>query len=186
MRGAGIHLRVLRHESASGIKFREPGPRVLFDPDVVVVTFNAIQTGELDTLFDWLWRVFPARPVLVIPTELDTLDVLQILEMAASDFLLPPLRRSELLPRVIRQALLRRRGHARLEKFKEGPALKQIIGEGPALLQQLRRVPRLRAAMLRFSFQGVRHRQGDFCAGYSQSEPAGQPALCSGELRCDP
>jgi len=130
------------YESASGIKFREPGPRVLFDPDVVVVTFNAIQTGELDTLFDWLWRVFPARPVLVIPTELDTLDVLQILEMAASDFLLPPLRGSELLPRVIRQALLRRRGHARLEKSKEGPALKQIIGEGPALLQQLRRVPR--------------------------------------------
>ena len=43
---------------------------------------------------------------------------------------------------MIRQALLRRRGHARLEKSKEGPALKQIIGEGPALLQQLRRVPR--------------------------------------------
>jgi two-component system response regulator GlrR len=130
------------YESASGIKSRDSDPRASFDPDTVVITFNAMQAGELDTLFAWLGRVFPARSVLVIPTELTTFDVLQILEMGASDFLLPPLRRSELLPRVIRQALLTRRGDARPEKSKEIPGLKEIIGEGPALLQQLRRVPR--------------------------------------------
>ncbi|HEY5707707.1 MAG TPA: sigma-54 dependent transcriptional regulator [Terrimicrobiaceae bacterium] len=128
------------YEFASEIKFLEPVPRVVFDPDVVVITFHAIQADELEGLFARLSRIFPARPVLVIPTALESFDVLEILEMGASDFLLPPLRRSELFPRVIRQALLTRR--TRLEKFTRHPGLKEIIGEGPALLQQLRRVPR--------------------------------------------
>jgi DNA-binding NtrC family response regulator len=62
--------------------------------------------------------------------------------MGASDFLLPPLRRSELLPRLMRQALATCRGDALVQKLKEDIGLKQIIGENPAFLDKVRCVPR--------------------------------------------
>ena len=66
----------------------------------------------------------------------------RVLEMGASDFLLPPLRRSELLPRLKRQALVACRGDALVQKLKEDIGLKQIIGESPAFLDKVRCVPR--------------------------------------------
>ena len=62
--------------------------------------------------------------------------------MGASDFLLPPLRRSELLPRLMRQARVTRRGDALVQKLKEDIGLKHIIGESPAFLDKVRCVPR--------------------------------------------
>jgi DNA-binding NtrC family response regulator len=78
----------------------------------------------------------------VTTTHPDAFDVLPVLEMGASDFLLPPLRRSELLPRLMRQARLKCRGDALVQKLKEDIGLKQIIGENPAFLDKVRCVPR--------------------------------------------
>jgi two-component system response regulator GlrR len=130
------------YESAFGLKFREPMPRLPFDPDVVVVTVGAVQTKEVELLFTWLRRAFPGRSVLAVATEPENCDVLQVLEMGASDFILPPFRCCELLPRIIRQALFMRQSNMRSEVIRESECLKEIIGEGPALLQQLRQVPR--------------------------------------------
>ena len=66
----------------------------------------------------------------------------RVLEMGASDFLLPPLRRSELLPRLMRQARVTCRGDALVQKLKEDIGLKHIIGESPAFLDKVRCVPR--------------------------------------------
>jgi DNA-binding NtrC family response regulator len=75
-------------------------------------------------------------------THPDAFDVLPVLEMGASDFLLPPLRRSELLPRLMRQARVTCRSDALVQKLKEDIGLKQIIGENPAFLDKVRCVPR--------------------------------------------
>ena len=80
--------------------------------------------------------------MLVTTTHPDTFDFFRVLEMGASDFLLPPLRRSELLPRLMRQALVTCRGDALVQKLKEDIGLKQIIGESPAFLDKVRCVPR--------------------------------------------
>src|SRR5205814_778107 len=85
---------------------------------------------------------FPHRPVLVTTTNPDTFDFFRVLEMGVSDFLLPPLRRSELLTRLMRQARVTRCGDALVQKLKEDIGLKQIIGESPAFLNQVRCVPR--------------------------------------------
>ena len=86
--------------------------------------------------------LFQHRPVLVTTTHPDTFDFFRVLEMGASDFLLPPLRRSELLPRLMRQARVTRRGDALVQKLKEDIGLKQIIGESPVFLDKVRCVPR--------------------------------------------
>jgi two-component system response regulator GlrR len=112
------------------------------NPDVVVAALDSFDATKLEPFFASLQRAFPHRPVLVTTTHPDAFDVFPVLEMGASDFLLPPLRRSELLPRLMRQARVTCRDDALLQKLKEDIGLKQIIGESPAFLDKVWRVPR--------------------------------------------
>src|SRR6266536_3023398 len=120
----------------------KPKPAGLSNPDVVVATLDSFQATKLELFFASLQRAFPHRSVLVTTTHPDAFDVFPVLEMGASDFLLPPLRRSDLLPRLMRQALVTRCGDAFVQKLKEDIGLKQIIGESPAFLDKVRCVPR--------------------------------------------
>jgi len=123
----------------SDLKPRPAGPG---NPDVVVATLDSFQATKMERVLAPLQRAFPHRPVLVTTTDPDAFDVFPLLEMGAADFLLPPLRRSEVLPRIMRQARVTCRGNALIRKLKEDIGLKQIIGESPAFLERVRCVPR--------------------------------------------
>jgi len=135
----GFTFRRFDYRAESGLKPHAAG---VGDPDVVVAMLDSFHATKLELLFVSLRQAFPHRPVLVTTTHPDAFDVFPVLEMGASDFLLPPLRRSELLPRLKRQALVASRGDALVQKLKEDIGLKQIIGESPAFLDQVRCVPR--------------------------------------------
>jgi DNA-binding NtrC family response regulator len=127
------------YHAESGV---EPGASGLGNPDVVVATLGTFQATNVELFFASLQRAFPHRPVLVTTTHPDAFNAFPVLEMGASDFLLPPLRRSELLPRLMRQARVPCRPDALVQKLKEDIGLKQIIGEDPAFLDKVRCVPR--------------------------------------------
>ncbi len=65
------------------------------DPDIVVATLGAFEATNTRLFLASPERAFPACSVLVTTTSPDTFDFFGVLEMGASDFLLPPLRRSE-------------------------------------------------------------------------------------------
>jgi two-component system response regulator GlrR len=135
----GFAFSRFEYRSEPGLKSHAAG---FGNPDVVVAALDSFDATKLEPFFASLQRAFPHRPVLVTTTHPDAFDVFPVLEMGASDFLLPPLRRSELLPRLMRQALARCRGDALVQKLKEDIGLKQIIGENPAFLDKVRCVPR--------------------------------------------
>jgi DNA-binding NtrC family response regulator len=127
------------YRDQSGLK---PKAANFGDTDVVVAALDSFDATKLELFFASLQRAFPHRPVVVTTTHPDAFDVFPVLEMGASDFLLPPLRRSELVARLMRQALATCRGDALVQKLKEDIGLKQIIGENPAFLDKVRCVPR--------------------------------------------
>ena len=135
----GFTFSRFEYRAESGLKPHAAGPG---NPDVVVATLDSFQATKLKLFFASLQRAFPHRSVLVTTAHPDAFDVFPVLEMGASDFLLPPLRRSELLPRLMRQARVTCRGDALVQKLKEDIGLKQIIGENPAFLDKVRCVPR--------------------------------------------
>jgi two-component system, NtrC family, response regulator GlrR len=112
------------------------------NPDVIVATLGAFEPTRTDIFFSTLQRVFPNRSVLVTTTDPDAFDFFRLLTMGASDFLLPPLRRSELLPRLVRQARVTCCGDALVQKLKEDIGLKHIIGDSPVFLNKVRCIPR--------------------------------------------
>ena len=135
----GFAFSRFEYRSEPGLKSHAAG---LGNPDVVVAALDSFEVTKLELLFASLQRAFPHRPVLVTTTHPDAFDVFPVLEMGVSDFLLPPLRRSELLSRLKRQARVTCRGDALVQKLKEDIGLKQIIGESPAFLDKIRCVPR--------------------------------------------
>ena len=135
----GFRFSRFEYRAESGLK---PHAARFGDPDVVMAALDSFEAKKLELFFASLQQTFPHRPVLVTPRQPDAFDVFQLLEMGASDFLLPPLRRAELLPRLKRQALVACRGDALVQKLKEDIGLKQIIGESPAFLDKVRCVPR--------------------------------------------
>jgi len=135
----GFAFSRFEYRAEAGLK---PKPGGLSNPDVVVAAIDSFQATKMELFFAPLQRAFPHRPVLVTTTHPDAFDVFPLLEMGAADFLLPPLRRSELLPRLMRQARVTYRGGALVQQLKEDIGLKQIIGESPAFLDRVRCVPR--------------------------------------------
>src|SRR5207249_1207968 len=85
---------------------------------------------------------FPSCAIVVTTTRPDTFDFLHVLELGASDFLLPPVRGSELLPRLMRYARVLRSGDSHVQKLKEDIGLKHIIGQSPALIEKVKCVAR--------------------------------------------
>ncbi|HEV2842488.1 MAG TPA: sigma-54 dependent transcriptional regulator [Chthoniobacterales bacterium] len=126
-----------RYSPESGIK-----PHGFGDPDVVIVTLGDSPAFDLASLFASLRQAFPHRSVLVTTSQPDAFDIFKVLEMGAADFLMPPVRRSELAARLIRQARVTRQADASVQKLKEEIGLKQIVGESTVLLEEVKRVPR--------------------------------------------
>jgi two-component system, NtrC family, response regulator GlrR len=123
----------------SGIK---PDAVGLGNADVIVATLGHFQARATDAFFASLRSAFPCCSVVATTTHPDTFDFFRVLEMGASDFVLPPLRRSELVPRLMRQVRVTRHSDALVQKLKEDIGLKQIVGESPVFLDKIRCVPR--------------------------------------------
>src|SRR5262249_46662667 len=111
------------------------------DPDVLVATLGLF-SAKTEGFVASLRCHFPHCPVLVSTTHAETFDFFRVLEMGVSDFVLPPLRRSELLPRLMRQVPAACQGDALIQKLKKDIGLKHIIGESPQFLEKVRCVPR--------------------------------------------
>jgi two-component system, NtrC family, response regulator GlrR len=135
----GFTFARFEYGAESDLKPKPAGPG---NPDVVVATLDSFQATKMERVFAPLQRAFPHRPVLVTTTDPDAFDVFPLLEMGAVDFLLPPLRRSEVLPRIMRQARVTCRGNTLVQKLKEDIGLKQIIGESSVFLERVRCIPR--------------------------------------------
>src|SRR5262249_38299149 len=67
--------------------------------------------------------------------------VSDLLAQGASDFLIPPLRAVDVLPRLQRLAESVQPEDRNVEQLKEGLNLTQFVGESPALLVELRKIP---------------------------------------------
>ena len=96
-RAQGFTFSRFEYRAESDLKRRPVG---VANPDVVVATLHSFQATKVQPLLAPLQRAFPNRPLLVTTMHPDAFDVFPLLEAGAADFLLPPLRASDVLPRL--------------------------------------------------------------------------------------
>ena len=78
-------------------------------------------------------------PVVVEATEPDAL--LELLEAGASDFIIPPLRAVDVLPRVMRALEQAGQGESIVQTLKEKLGLKLLVGESTPFFEEIKKIP---------------------------------------------
>jgi len=112
-----------------------------FSPDLAFMVFGATSRPMLAELFAVFRACKVALPILAVVNTGDPRAVKEVLYHGANDFLIPPFRPMNVLPRVWRWVEEARQEDASIHLLKENLGLKQFVGDSPAFLNEIRKIP---------------------------------------------
>jgi DNA-binding NtrC family response regulator len=133
----------LRHEAAAGQPALDPRAQAdasEFAPDVILLVLSA-DSGErpgevLRALGD-----SGQAPCILVAEGCEPDEMFALLKLGAADFIVPPLRPGDLLPRVWRLLEQRQRATAGHRALKERIGLRNIVGESAAFQREIKKIP---------------------------------------------
>jgi len=110
-----------------------------FSPDLILLVLGSQRQSHLTELVQPIKTVTTAPITVVIDAD-EPAHLLALLRAGAEDFVIPPLRGIDIIPRVLRLLERERRGEVLLEAIKGKLGLKQMVGESPAFMNAIRKV----------------------------------------------
>jgi two-component system, NtrC family, response regulator GlrR len=110
-------------------------------PDLVILVEPALAPCAGQAAATWTKNACLRCPLLAVLPECLAPEALQLLRDGASDFILPPIRRADLLPRVLRMLRPRESEDELIAQLKQVAGPKHIVGQSPLLFEQLRKLP---------------------------------------------
>jgi DNA-binding NtrC family response regulator len=107
---------------------------------VFLVSPSELATKAL-TLLDSLRRYSPDVPVIAVVDTSEPALMLQLLRHGASDFITPPLKPIDVVPRVCRLLEQTRQLGVLVHALKQTLGLKRLVGESPAFVAEISKFP---------------------------------------------
>jgi two-component system, NtrC family, response regulator GlrR len=134
-----------RVEFSSGAQGRLPSEpdSAAVGPCAVIVVLSTAETAVIEPLFARLRVGDPQRPILVAPRGLTADGISEVLAHGASDFLLPPYRAEDLVPRLRRMMHPVRGRNPLVARIQAGVGLRTIVGQSPVLLGEVKKLQRI-------------------------------------------
>jgi DNA-binding NtrC family response regulator len=112
-------------------------------PDLIVLLLSQEAQASAADIFQALLGRKSCSPILAVPSSEEPAGINRLLQLGASDYLLPPFRPADLQPRIQRLLAFGREQQTPIAVLKEALGLKQFVGESPALMEQVRRIPQM-------------------------------------------
>lgn len=112
-----------------------------FNPDLIFLVLSSSLLNKASALFQSLRGNPLESPIIVVMEPAEPDDMFKLLNFGASDFIIPPLRAAEILPRVWRLLEPTRRAESLTAALKEKLGLKQLVGESPEFLAEIKKIP---------------------------------------------
>jgi two-component system, NtrC family, response regulator GlrR len=111
------------------------------EPDIICVVLGRFPVDRITRWFSRLRERFSPKPFLFLVDRAGPGEVLRLLDLGATDFMVPPLQRNDVLPRIWR-LLKYSNGPSRLVRtLKEEVGLQQLVGESPSFMEEVRKIP---------------------------------------------
>ncbi len=111
--------------------------------DVVLLLVPHNSLGQARLLVQTLSRSPDAPPLIVVTEAGEPGELFVLLESGAADFITPPFKACDILPRLWRLIDQRHPCNTLLRSLKEKLGLTQLVGESPAFRDAVRKIPRL-------------------------------------------
>ncbi len=106
-------------------------------PDLVFLGIGAQPPGSAEGLI----RSFTGTPVIAVIDSARPPDSISLLRSGMSDFIAPPFRPIDIIPRVLRLIRRRRDEEPVVQKLKAKLGLSQLIGASEAFLEEVKKIP---------------------------------------------
>jgi two-component system response regulator GlrR len=132
-------------------------------PDLclLVVTSDQVEIPQVVALAK---RVTAGRPIAIVVEKCEPSELLRLLRSGASDFMMPPLRAEDIVPRVLRLLEQADPRAAMVATLKEKLGIKRLVGESPAFLQEIAKIPQISRCNASVLIQGETGTGKEMCA----------------------
>lgn len=112
-----------------------------FDPELIFITVSASLLDVAGAGFQAIRGQLPQIPIIAAAHAVAPDSVLELFRLGASDFITPPLRAIDILPRMWRLLGHTRRLATSVHALKEKLGLRQLVGESPAFVSEVQKFP---------------------------------------------
>ncbi|HXF04284.1 MAG TPA: sigma-54 dependent transcriptional regulator [Blastocatellia bacterium] len=112
-----------------------------FNPDVVFLVLPLNLLKHAGTLFQSVREELLDSPIIVVMEAGEPDEVFKLLRLGASDFITPPLKATDIFPRVWRLLEKSHRREGLTCTLRERRGLKQLVGMSPAFLAEIQKIP---------------------------------------------
>ncbi|MFX0194761.1 MAG: sigma-54 dependent transcriptional regulator [Candidatus Hodarchaeota archaeon] len=110
-------------------------------PDLILLILSLRSLKQSRALFQSIRKEASELPIIVVTEECKPDHMLGLLGAGASDFVTPPLKAIEVLPRVWRLLEHTHRSKTLAYRLKEKLGLKQLVGESPVFVAVINKIP---------------------------------------------
>ncbi|HJR08391.1 MAG TPA: sigma 54-interacting transcriptional regulator [Pyrinomonadaceae bacterium] len=112
-----------------------------FQPDLIFLVLSPDQLSLASQLIASGREEQPQAAIIVVVEECEAVEMLALLQAGASDFITPPLKRADTLPRVWRLLEQARSKESLTQNLKERIGLQRLVGESSKFLSEIKKIP---------------------------------------------
>ena len=112
-----------------------------FNPHLIFLVLSSNDLNQANAVLQFMREKSYEFPVLAVIQDGGTQDILELLKLGVIDFIIPPLKATEVLPRIWRLLEQRQTEDLLIHRLKEKIGLRQLIGESPSFIRELEKIP---------------------------------------------
>jgi DNA-binding NtrC family response regulator len=111
--------------------------------DLVLLCLSEEGLGAAEATVEALQSTFKEIPIVLVVESAEPRQLCNLLRRGASDFLMPPFRSPEVIPRLLRLIEHAGKADSPIRSLKEKLGLKQFIGESDIWMQEIAKIPKV-------------------------------------------
>ena len=109
--------------------------------DLIFLVLSPNHLKQARALFQSIKSELSDLPIIVVPEACKPDEMFSLLKLGAADFITPPLKAIDILPRLWRLLEHKQQAQTLTHKLKEKLGLKQLVGESPIFLEETKKIP---------------------------------------------
>jgi DNA-binding NtrC family response regulator len=109
--------------------------------DLVLMSFSSDYLEQSKQLFQYISEYLFNLPIIVVFESCNPNEVFSMLQAGAADFITPPFKAIDILPRLWRLIKYNKRAQSSTDRIKEKIGLKNLVGKSSTFLKVIRRIP---------------------------------------------